>query len=93
MMTRIGEYTGWARSLGESGRFVTGDKLADDGKFCRFENGALATEGPLAETSRGMLAGYFVNGTASLDEALEVARGCPHLKYGGSVEIRRLETS
>jgi hypothetical protein len=90
---RVDEYVGWARSVGETGRFVTGEKLADDGTYCRFENGVLATGGPLAETSRGMLAGYFVIGAASLDEALDVARGCPHLKYGGSVEIRRLETT
>jgi hypothetical protein len=92
MMERVKEYGSWARGLAESGRYVTGEKLADDGRFCRLEDGALAASGPQADARRGTLTGYFVIGAASLDEAMEVAKSCPHLKYGGTVEIRRLET-
>ncbi|MGH7724248.1 MAG: YciI family protein [Candidatus Eiseniibacteriota bacterium] len=90
---RIGEYSSWARSIGESGRYVTGEKLADDGSFCRLEKGALTASGPVHDSTRGVLAGYFIIGAASLEEARSIARNCPHLKYGGSVEIRRLETT
>ena len=90
---RIGEYSAWARSIGEKGRYVTGEKLADDGRFCRVENGALIAAGPQSDAGRGVLAGYFVVGAENLDEAMAIAKTCPHLKYGGTVEIRRLETA
>lgn len=91
-MERVKEYGAWARGLAESGRYVTGEKLADDGRFCRLENGELAASGPQADEKRGTLTGYFVIGAASLDEAMEVAKTCPHLAYGGTVEIRQLES-
>lgn len=93
LMERVREYGTWARGLAESGRYVDGEKLADDGRFCSLENGALTAAGPQADAKRGALAGYFVIGAASLDEAMEVAKSCPHLKYGGTLEIRQLETS
>jgi len=93
MMSRVREYGGWARGLAEAGRFVDGEKLADDGRFCRIENGELSAAGPHSDARRGGLTGYFVIGAASLDEAMEVAKSCPHLKYGGTLEIRQLETT
>jgi hypothetical protein len=45
------------------------------------------------DSARGVLAGYFIIGAASLEEARSIARDCPHLKYGGSVEIRRIEAT
>jgi hypothetical protein len=93
MMDRVREYGGWARGLAESGRFVDGEKLGDDGRYCRMENGTLTAAGPQSDARRGALTGYFVIGAASLDEAQELAKSCPHLKYGGTLEIRLLETS
>lgn len=92
LMNRVREYGGWAREIAGSGRYVTGEKLADDGRFCRLEQGTLTAAGPQADAKRGVLAGYFVIGASSLDEAMEVAKSCPHLKYGGTVEIRQLES-
>jgi hypothetical protein len=92
-MERVREYGAWARELAQSGRFVDGEKLADDGRFCRLEEGTLTTAGPQADVHRGALTGYFVIGASSLDEAMQVAKTCPHLKYGGTLEIRLLETS
>lgn len=93
MMTRVAEYGGWAQELAESGRFVDGEKLADDGRFCRIENGTLAADGPHADAKRGALTGYFVIGAVNLAEAMEVAKSCPHLKYGGTLEIRQFEAT
>lgn len=92
MEARIGEYTNWARTIAEAGRFITGEKLSDEGRWCRIEGGAMAVATPAIDPARGALAGYFVVGAGSFDEAMELAKGCPHLKYGGSVEIRRIET-
>ena len=88
---RVGEYVQWSRDIAKDGRWVRGSKLADEGKWCRLDGGRLAVEGPVSDGKRGLLAGYFLIGAKDLDEAIEVARGCPHFKYGGTVEVRRLE--
>lgn len=88
---RVGEYVQWARDISKDGRWVDGNKLADEGKWCRLDGGRLAVEGPVSDGKRGLLAGYFLIGAKDLDEAIAVARGCPHFKYGGTVEVRKLE--
>ncbi len=36
------------------------------------------------------LSGYFLITASGQDEALEIAANCPHLEYGGTIEIRRI---
>lgn len=91
MTDRVSDYSRWARGIAESGRRITGEKLADDGRWCRMDAGQLVTQAPVQDPIRGALVGYFVLDAASLDEALEIARTCPHLKYGGSAEVRAIE--
>jgi hypothetical protein len=89
---RVVEYGNWARSLGKEGRFVDGEKLADEGRWCRLEDSKPTASPPLADAKRGVLVGYFIIGAASLDEAMALAWSCPHLSYGGTLEVRRIET-
>jgi hypothetical protein len=44
------------------------------------------TDGPYAE-AKDLIGGYTVISADSLDEATEIARGCPFLVVGGTVEI------
>lgn len=92
MDERVREYGNWARSLAESGRFVDGAKLSDDGRLLRRSGGAYDVADGTARGTLGVLAGYFLVGAESYDEALRLAEGCPHVKYGGTVEVRRIET-
>jgi hypothetical protein len=81
---RVAEYAAWARGLAERGRFVEGEKLGDP----------LRRLGEPAETERGeALTGFFVIGAESWEEAIRIAWTTPHLHYGGSVEVRRIETT
>ena len=48
---------------------------------------AVMSDGPYAE-SKDMVGGYTVLTAEDLDEATEIARGCPFLDVGGTVEIR-----
>jgi hypothetical protein len=43
--------------------------------------------GPYAEV-RDTLRGFHVVKAASIEEAAEIAKGCPILNIGGSVEVR-----
>ncbi|MFN0149717.1 MAG: YciI family protein [bacterium] len=90
-VARVHEYGEWAGNTARSGRFVTGEKLAYDGRWCRMRGDALETAPPIADAVRGTLAGYFIIGAASYDDAVAITRDCPHLKYGGSIEVRRIE--
>jgi hypothetical protein len=51
-----------------------------------------ATDGPFAETKE-VIGGFMIVSAESLEEAIEVARGCPGLVSPGSgVEVREINT-
>lgn len=89
MMKVIGEYSAWAKSLHEKDQHAGGEKLTDDpGKVMRNRNGKIGvTDGPYAETKE-LIGGYFAIKAANYDEACRIAESCPHLKYGGRIEVR-----
>ena len=89
---RVLEYGAWIRAKGENGRFVDGEKLAKDGRWCRTRSGGVEVLDPVTDNVRGLLAGYFIIGASSYDEAVDLARDCPHLRYGGTIEVRRIES-
>lgn len=89
---RVREYGAWIRAKGENGRFVDGEKLAKDGRWCRVRSGQVEVLDPVSDGARGILAGYFILGASSYDEAVGLARDCPHLRYGGTIEVRRIES-
>ncbi len=89
MMAVIKEYSAWAQSMREKGHFAGGEKLTDDpGKVMRNRNGKITvTDGPYAETKE-LVGGYFSIKAGDYAEACRLAETCPHLKYGGRIEVR-----
>jgi hypothetical protein len=47
-------------------------------------------DGPFAE-SKESIAGYILLHVATLDEAVKIAKECPGLDYGVSVEVRLVD--
>jgi hypothetical protein len=47
------------------------------------------TDGPFAE-SKEAIAGFFIIRADSLEQAVEIAKGCPCLEYGQTVEVREI---
>ncbi len=80
---RVAEYRAWARGLAKSGRFVSGEKLEDRVERLGPARGA-AAEGAAEEEIRG----FFVISASDFQDALSVARGCPHLRHGGRILVR-----
>ena len=81
----VAEYTAWARELAAAGHFVGGDELAEEGYLLE------GTEHPAVQPisdSSGMIGGYFIIAAADYDEALSIAKACPQLRHGGTVEVR-----
>jgi hypothetical protein len=82
----VDEYRRWAQGLGARGQLEAGEKLADREGFELFPGRA-----PVARGEGGGIGGFFVVRAADYEEALALARGCPHLAHGGWIEIRRIE--
>ncbi|TWF40720.1 YCII-related domain-containing protein [Chitinophaga polysaccharea] len=64
-----------------------GNRLDLNGKVLRPNN--MVTDGPYTEIKES-LAGYSIVKASSLEEALELAKGCPILAAGGNVEVREI---
>lgn len=83
---RIAEYGNWARELRQAGVGISGTKLRDD----LYLSLASADSAPLRQPPGETVAGYFIISAKDLDEALRISRKCPHLRYGGRIEIRQI---
>jgi hypothetical protein len=78
----VGEYAAWARDLASRGRLELGEKLRD-------ESAVLPEAVP--ESGRRVM-GFFIVRAATMAEARAIAGECPHLRYGGSVAVREIES-
>ena len=88
----IGEYTAWREKLAAEGKLAGGLKLKDEGgrHLTRNGDGVRVVDGPWAE-AKEVVGGYFLIQAADYDEAVEIAKGCPHLVYSGKVELREVD--
>lgn len=89
--TLMNHYGAWTESLRKAGRLESGHGLGSKSvQLVPPEKGSKAparlVDGPYVE-SKEALTGYFVITAESLDEAVEIARGCPALMHGETVEV------
>jgi hypothetical protein len=82
--SRAAEYGDWARQVAAGGVGVRGSELE--------EGGRVVTRRRANEPMAALLAagGYFVVDVETEAEAVALAESSPHVKYGGSVVVRRL---
>ena len=64
-----------------------GNRLFPSGQVLKAEN--VIADGPYAEIKESIV-GYSIVKTDSYQEATELAKGCPILKSGGTVEVREV---
>jgi len=87
---RVGEYVAWARHLAESGALVDGNELAGDGRLVTGPSGAPGVAEGVHSDGTSVLGGYFLIRARDYADAVRIAGDCPHLEYGGEIEIRRI---
>jgi hypothetical protein len=87
MQDALQQYIAWSEALQRQGRLISADELAGGGRIVRSRGGQPVIDGPYAET-KDAIGGYYLIEAASEDEAPEIAKSCPTLKYGGFVEVR-----
>jgi len=76
----------WMGSLGAQNKLVdSGNRLSSDGRVVKPNN--VITNGPYVEIKEAV-GGYIIVRAKSIDEAAEIAKGCPILTIGGNVEVR-----
>ncbi len=87
----VREYGQWAGGLATGGRFVAGEKLRETGRILTRSNGELGIREGIRTNGSSILGGYFIIEAGDYDEAVKIASECPHLKYGGTIELREVE--
>jgi hypothetical protein len=88
MQKTMTTWMAWFNRLMAEGRCKGGQSLGPEGAVV---SGKLrnVTDGPYAEAKEAV-AGYFLLSVDGVDEALEIAKECPALNYGVTVEVRPL---
>lgn len=76
------EYRRWAIGLRETGRAVSGQRLADSMRVVQTSS---------LQTAPERVRGFFLVSAASLDEAESIARTCPHAQRGGTIIVRPID--
>jgi hypothetical protein len=80
------KWLGWMKGLTDSGNLKDpGQPLEAEGKVVG-DSGSI-TDGPFAE-AKDLVGGFTLIQADTLGRAAELARGCPILEVGGSVEVR-----
>lgn len=81
------KWTAWMKQLAEKGQIKErGNPLEPGGKLVRGK-GKAVTDGPFAE-AKDVIGGYITVTARDLEEAAEIAKGCPILERDGAVEVR-----
>jgi hypothetical protein len=86
----MSRWIAWFDRLTEQGKARAGQPLTDQGKVISGKKGQTILDGPFAE-SKETVAGYILLQVDNLDEAVEIAKECPGLDYGLSVEVRLVD--
>jgi hypothetical protein len=76
----------WMGSIAAQDKLVSsGNRLSSEGRLVK--PGNLVTNGPYVETKEAV-GGYIMIRANSIDEAAEIAKGCPIFVINGNVEVR-----
>jgi hypothetical protein len=87
MQQTMKKWMDWKDTLQRNGHVQQlGERLDAAGKVVRGKSKAV-TDGPYVEV-KDYIQGYLLLAAKNMDEALELAKGCPILESDGTVEIR-----
>jgi hypothetical protein len=86
----MSRWIAWFDRMTQEGKARAGQPLTDKGKIISGKKGQKVVDGPFPE-SKETIAGYILLQVATLDEAVKIAKECPGLDYGISVEVRLVD--
>jgi hypothetical protein len=91
MQQHLQTWVDWFKELRANGRLKdSGNSLELGGKLVSGKQ-KLVSDGPFVE-AKDVIGGYILVEATDLSHATELAKGCPILSVGGSVEVRAVQT-
>lgn len=88
MQLRMQKWQEWISEGVQQGWLLDpGDGLTQEGRVVKAPR--VVTDGPYIE-SKEIVGGFSMVQAETIDDAVELATGCPVLLFGASVEVRRL---
>lgn len=81
------QWNDWYEGLASKGKVQHGRPLGLGGRVVSGPRGQFVVDGPYAETKE-VVGGYFFLSVSDMDEATEIAKNCPGLRLGLTVEVR-----
>jgi hypothetical protein len=86
MQNMMKPWEDWMGSLAAQNKLVSsGNRLSSEGRVVKSDK--LIVNGPYVEIKEA-IGGYIIVRANSIDEAAELAKGCPILMIKGNVEVR-----
>ena len=83
----MNKWRAWFKQLSDKGQLKNiGQPLEDGGKIVGGKKKTV-TDGPYAET-KDVIGGYSLIEARDLEQAAQIAEGCPIIENGGFVEVR-----
>lgn len=91
MQQVITDWMNWFGSIAAQNKLANnGNRLSvSSAKTVKPDN--IVSDGPYTEIKE-FIQGYIIVKAADINEAVELAKGCPILKEGGNVEVRAVTT-
>ena len=91
IQTIVERYVNWRDKLAEQDLLVGGAKLTDEGgrHLKGTSDSFTVVDGPFSE-AKEVMGGYFTIKAANYEDAIAIARECPHLEFG-RIELRELD--
>jgi hypothetical protein len=88
MQVHMQKWYTWMGGLKEKGQLIDGLPLGQEGKVVA-NSGEVITNGPFAEGAE-IVGGYLIVTADSLDQAVELSKGCPIYEHQGTTEVREI---
>jgi hypothetical protein len=89
MQAELQKWNNWIAGIAAQGKLIATDALYPTGKIVKgMEH--IVTDGPYTE-AKEIVSGFMLLKADSIEEAIELSKGCPMYEYDSVVEIRPVQ--
>ncbi|RFS13667.1 YciI family protein [Emticicia sp. C21] len=89
MQAELQKWNTWIGGIAAQGKLIATDALYPTGKSVKGLN-HIVTDGPYTE-AKEIVSGYMLLKADSIEEAIQLSKGCPMYEYDSIVEVRPIQ--